>query len=144
MPRRGFMTEMEIGPTQEIFLNSIRLTTELHRCRLRHFVCARLIRRRIGLDLVRFHEIVGQEKCFHFFTADVWQHPSVDLDAWAEHLAALLNHLLTLIGVIDDVAIFKGQVIFAHDGAHTLAPATGRFQISYNLRFSHIAGNLEP
>ena len=60
-----------------------------------------------------------------------------EADARAEHLAALLNHFLALQRVVDDVAVFEGQVVLAHDGAHALAPAAARFQVSNNFWFVH-------
>ena len=110
---------------------------ELQRRGLGHFVGARLVGRGVGLDVVGFHKIVGEEKGFNFVTADVRQHPAVDLDARAEHLAAFLDHFLALQGVVDDVAVFKGQVIFAHDGADALAPAAGGFQVGNDFGFVH-------
>lgn len=97
----------------------------------------RLIGRRIRCALVLLHEIIGNQKSFHFLAADVGQHFAIDLDAWAKHLPALFNHLLTLDGIIDDVPVFVRQVVFTHDRAHALAPATGRFQVSDNFRFIH-------
>jgi len=40
-------------------------------------------------------------------------------------------------GLLIDVAILKGQVVFAEDGADALAPAAARFQIGNNFRFVH-------
>lgn len=96
-----------------------------------------LVRRRIGLPVDRLHEPLGQHIRFHFLAADVRQHVAVDFHAWAQHLAAFLDHLLALHRIIDDVAVLVRQIVFAHDGAHALAPAAGGFQIGNNFRFIH-------
>src|SRR6266850_4584006 len=115
---------------------NLKLPAELQALRsLRHFVSAGLIGRSVGGTLVRADEIVGQKIGFDFFAADVGQDRPIDLNAWAEHLAALFDHFLTLRRVINDIAIFEGQIIFAHNGADTLAPAAGRFQVSNDLWF---------
>jgi len=113
------------------------LPTELQWSSFRHFVSARLIGRGIGSAVRGLNQAVSQKKSFDFFTADVWQHAAIDLDAWAKHLAAFLNHFLALHRVINDIAVLEGKLIFTQDGAHTLAPATARFQIGNNLWFIH-------
>jgi glycerate 2-kinase len=110
---------------------------ELERRGLRHFMGTGLIRRRVGLAVIGADEFVFQQICLDFLATDVGQHVAVDFDARAEHLAAFFDHLLALRRVVDDVAVLEGQVILAHDGAHTLAPTAGRFQISYYFRFVH-------
>lgn len=85
---------------------------------------AGLIGRRIRHSSVRLHDIVCQHPRFDFFATDVGQHAAVNLNARAEHLAALLDHFLALRGIVDDIAIFVGQIVFAENGAHALAPAT--------------------
>ena len=110
---------------------------ELQGRALRRFVRTRLVRRRIGFAIDWLHDALGQHVGFNFFAADVGEHVAIDLDTRAKHLAAFLDHLLALGGVVDDVAVFEGQIIFAHDGAHALAPAAGGFQISNNFRFVH-------
>ena len=48
------------------------------------------------------------------------------------------NHsFLALDWVVDDVTIFKRQVVFAQNRADAVAPAAGRFQISDNFWFVH-------
>ncbi len=113
------------------------LPTELQRCSLGHFVSARLVGGRIGRTVRGLNQTIGEKKGFDFFTADVWQHAAIDLDAGAEHLAAFLNHLLALHRIIDDITVLEGQLVFAQDSANTLAPAAARFQISNNLWFVH-------
>ena len=85
---------------------------------------ARLIGRRIRRPSVRLHDIVREHPRFHFFATDVGQHSAVDLDARAEHLAALFDHLLALHGIVDDITVFERQIVFVEDGANALAPAT--------------------
>ena len=100
---------------------------------------ARLVRGRIGFAIHRLDQTLGKHVNFDLLAADIGQHVAVDFDAWAEHLAALLNHLLALQGIVDNVAIFERQIVFAHDGADALAPAAGRFQVGNNFRFVHKA-----
>jgi hypothetical protein len=52
-------------------------------------------------------------------------------------LTAFFDHFLALSGIIDDVAILIGQIVFAHDGADALAPAARGFQVSDDIRFIH-------
>jgi hypothetical protein len=59
------------------------------------------------------------------------------LHARAEHLSAALDHFLALHWVIDDVAIFKRQIVFAHNCPNALAPTARWFQISNDLWFIH-------
>ena len=98
---------------------------------------ARLVRWGVRLALIAGDEAVREQIGFDFLAADVGEHAPVDLDAGTEHLAAFLDHFLALDGVVDDVTILEWQVVFAHDGADTLAPAAGRFQIGDDLRFIH-------
>lgn len=98
---------------------------------------ARLIDRSIGRALVLLNEAVGEQIGFDLFAADVGEHLAVHFDARTEHLTALFDHFLALVGIVDDVTIFERQFILAHDGADALAPATSRFQVSDNLRFLH-------
>src|SRR5882762_9838914 len=113
------------------------LAPELQWGGLRHFVGARLvgwgIRWTIGLAYNAFREQISLD----FFAADIGKHFAIDLDTGTEHLAASFDHFLALDGVVDNVAVFVGKIVFAHDGTHTLAPATRRFQVSDNLRFIH-------
>jgi hypothetical protein len=67
---------------------------------------------------------------------------AVDLNARAQHLPAFFDHFLSLQGVVNDVAIFERQIVFAEHGADTLAPAAGWFQISDNFRFIHKSDSL--
>lgn len=98
---------------------------------------ARLIDRGIGSAGILLNQFIGEHVSFDFFSADVGEHFAVDLNAWAEHLAALFDHFLALVGVVNDVAIFERKVVFTHHGANALAPATSGFQIGNNLRFLH-------
>ena len=115
---------------------------ELQRRGLRHLMRARLIRRRIGGAFICLHQIIGNEEGFDFFSADVRQHPAIDLDARAEHLPAFFDHFLALGGIVDDVPVFVRQIVFAHDRAHALAPAAARFQVSNDFWFIHKVRNL--
>ncbi|MDB6057904.1 MAG: hypothetical protein JWO95_1748 [Verrucomicrobiales bacterium] len=110
---------------------------ETKRSSLRHFVSARLIDRSVWSALILLDETVGEQVGFDFLAADVGKHLAIDFNARAEHLAALFDHFLALVGIVDDVTIFERQFILAHDGADALAPATTRFQVSDNLRFLH-------
>jgi hypothetical protein len=110
---------------------------KIHRGLLRHFMGAGLVDRRIGRAIVLSHDVIGQHPGFNFFTADVREHLSVDLDARAQHLPAFLNHFLSLQRVVDDIAVFVRQIVLAQYGANALAPTARRFQISDNLWFGH-------
>src|ERR1035437_2098524 len=115
---------------------------KIQRRALRHFVGARLVDRRVGCAVVGRHDFVRENPRFDFLAADVGQHLAVDLDARAQHLAALLDHFLALQRVVDDVAVLERQVVFAQHGADALAPAADRFQIGNNFWFVH--GNTVP
>jgi hypothetical protein len=136
---------MRIGGTEKrreyyfapLKIEFVGLAPELKRRSLRHLVRARLIRWGVSGALICLHEIVGDEKSFDFLAADVRQHFAVDLDTGAEHLPAFFDHLLALGRIVDDVAIFVGQIVFAHDRADALAPTASRFQVSDYFRFIH-------
>ena len=113
------------------------LALEKHGRALGGLVRARLVGGCIGLAVCSRGELICEQKSFDFFTTDIRQHPAIDFNAGAEHLAALFDHLLALGGVVDDIAIFERQIILAHDGANTLAPAAGRFEVSNDLGFVH-------
>ena len=104
---------------------------------MRHFMGAGLICGGIGLAIGGLDQFVGEEIGFHFFSANVREHVTIDDHAGAEHLAAFFDHFLPLHGIVNDVAILEWQVIFAHDGADALAPAAGWFEISNNVWFIH-------
>src|SRR5262249_48359647 len=110
---------------------------ELQRSGLGHFVGAGLIGRSIGLPLRALDEAVRQKIGLNFVTTDVGEHFAVNLHARTEHLAALFDHLLALRRVVDHIAVFIRQVVFAEDRADALAPAAGRFEISNYLWFVH-------
>ena len=74
-------------------------------------------------------QTVSQHKRFDFFSADICEHTTIYLDAWTEHLAAFFDHFLSLNRIIDDVPIFKRQIVFTHDGTHALTPSTRWFQV---------------
>lgn len=110
---------------------------EVQRAVERHFVGAGLVRGRIRRAVIWRDDLVRQHPLFDFIAADVGQHVTVDLDARAQHLAALLDHLGALDRVVDDVAIFVGQIVFAEDGADAVAPAAGRLQVGNDFWFAH-------
>jgi hypothetical protein len=112
-------------------------SAEIQRSGLRHLVGAGLVGRRVRLDGVLGDQTFREHVGFDFLAADVGKHVAVDLDAGAHHLAALVDHFLTLQWIIDDVAVFEGQVVFAHDGADAVAPAATRFQVGDDFRFAH-------
>jgi hypothetical protein len=116
---------------------SVGLMPELKGRSLGHFVRTRLVSGRVSGALIRVHEIVCDEISFDFLTTDIWQHFAIDLDTGAEHLPAFFDHFLALGRIVDDIAILVGQIVFAHDGAHALAPTTGGFQVSDDFRFIH-------
>ncbi len=72
-----------------------------------------LVRRGIRLAIARLNDVLGQKIGLDLFAADVRKHAPIDLNTRAEHLAAFFDHLLTLRGIIDDVAIFIRKIIFA-------------------------------
>lgn len=113
------------------------LLAELQRRFLGHFMSTRLVGRSLGGAVTRLDQPIGYEIRLHFVTADVSEHAAIDLHAGAEHLAAFFDHLLTLERVVDDVAVFKGQIILAQHSTHPLAPATGGFEVGYNFWFIH-------
>ncbi len=97
----------------------------------------RLIGRSVRGLRVLLDEALSQKISFHLVATDIRKHLTIDLNTWAKHLTALLNHFLALGGIIDDVTILEWQVVFAHDGPNALTPATRWFQISNNLWFIH-------
>ena len=98
---------------------------------------AGLVDRHFRHEIVRLHDLVGQYPRLDLLAADVGEHLAVDLDARTEHLTALFSHFLALGQVVDDVAVFVGQVVFLEHGAHAVAPAAGWFQIGNDFRFFH-------
>jgi len=104
---------------------------------LGHLVGAGLIDGGVGRAGVGRNELIGQQKGLDLFAADVREHPAIDFDAGAEHLAAFLDHFLALGGVIDDVAVFEGEVVLAQDGPNPLAPSARGLQISNDFGFIH-------
>lgn len=110
---------------------------KIHGRLLRYFMGAGLVDGRVRRAIILGNDFIGQHPGFDFLAADVGQHVAVDFDARAQHLAAFFDHFLPLQRVVDDVAVFIGQVVFAQHGANSLAPATGRFQVSDNLWFGH-------
>jgi hypothetical protein len=52
-------------------------------------------------------------------------------------LAGFLDHLLSLAGVIDDVAILERQVVLLHYGADAIAPAAGWLHVGGYIWFFH-------
>ena len=110
---------------------------EIQRICLGHFMGARLVGGGVGLDVVGGDDSLGEHVGFDFIAADVGKHGAIDFDAGAEHLTAFLDHFLALQGIVDDVAIFEGEIVFAHDGANSLAPSTGGFQVGTDFWIFH-------
>ena len=77
------------------------------------------------------------EPRFQFLAADVCQHLSIDFHAWREFLAALLDHLHPLIGIIPNIPIFKWEIILVENGTDTLTPTAVRFEIRDYVWFIH-------
>jgi hypothetical protein len=102
-----------------------------------HLVRARLVGWSVCAAAVGLDQTIGKQVSLDFLTADVREHLPVDLDTRAEHLAALLDHLLALEGIIDDITILKRQLVFAQNGTNALTPAAGGFEIGYNAWFIH-------
>lgn len=109
----------------------------MERFALGQFVRARLVGRCIRLSIIGMRQAIGEQICLYFFAANIRKHVPVHINARTEHLTAFFDHLLPLDRIVDDVPIFVGKIVFAEHGADTLAPATGRFQVSYNFRFIH-------
>ena len=65
---------------------------------------------------------------------DVGQHVAVDFHARRERLAAALLHFPTERGILDDVLLFVGQLVFPHDRADTFAPAAESFEVGGDFR----------
>src|SRR6185436_7243337 len=114
--------------------HACRLAAKVQSLCLRHLMRTRLICRSIRGEIGCADELIGQEVGLNLFTTHVGQHVAVNFHTGTKHLTALFDHFLTLHRIVDDIAIFKCEVVLAHDGTHALAPATGRFQISDNLR----------
>jgi hypothetical protein len=102
-----------------------------------HFVGARLIGGSVGRAVVLGDQVIGQHIGLDFFAADVGEHFAVDFHAGTEHLPGFLDHFLALHGIVDDVAILVREVVFAQDGADSLAPAAGGFEIGNDLGLFH-------
>jgi hypothetical protein len=122
----------------------MRLPAEIQGGRLGHLVRARLIGRRIRCPITVLDQFVRHQICLNLFAAYVGQHVPVHFNTRAQHLTALLDHLLALERIIDDVPIFKRQIVFAQNSADPLAPAASRFQVSDYFRFIHSLNLLQP
>src|SRR5436305_2430184 len=72
------------------------LPLELQRTGLRHFVCARLVRRGISSAISALDQTFGKKIRFHFVAADIWEDLPIDIHTGAEHLAAAFDHFLAL------------------------------------------------
>ena len=90
---------------------------------------ARPVGRRVGDDGGQLHQSRFEQVGFHFVPIAIGQHVSIDLNTRGKALPALFDHLRAEQRVVDDIAIFVIQIVFAHDGAHALAPAAGGFQV---------------
>jgi len=104
-------------------------------------VRARRVRRRVGWLIGGLHETVCEEVFFDLFARDIGQHHAVNLDARGEALAGLLDHLGIVRRDINDIHVFEGEAVFAHDGADAVAPAAAGFEVG--LDFEH-ASNMRP
>ncbi len=111
------------------------------------FSRARGVERNIRLRGARLHQLIVDQIFFDFFAADVGQHFTVDLNAGRKGLAAFRFHFPTEGGVLDDIFLGVGQIVFRECGANAGAPATICFQVSGDLRCIHcekdntVAGN---
>ena len=90
---------------------------------------ARPVGRRIGDGSGQWRQSRLEQVGFHFVPTDINQQVSIDLDTRRKALPAPFYYLRAEQRVFDDIAIFVSQIVFAHNGAHALAPAAGRFQV---------------
>ena len=90
-------------------------------------VGARRVGRDLGLGIARFDEFVFDEIVFDFFAADIGKHLAVDLDARRKRLPTLGFHFPPERGVLNNVLLGVGQVVFGQNSADTCAPATMGF-----------------
>jgi hypothetical protein len=104
-------------------------------------VGTRLVRGCLRGSIIRLDQSLAQHPGFDFLSADVGEHVPIHLDTWTQELPALLNHFLSLLGIVDNVPIFKGQVVLPQHGSHALTPPARRLQIGHNSRFVHISYN---
>jgi len=88
-----------------------------------------LIGRRVGAGVGHLHQLSFDQVGFHFIAADIGQHLAIDLNTRGKALPAPFYHLRAKQRIFDDIAIFVGQVVFAHDSANALTPAAGSFQV---------------
>ena len=98
------------------------------------FIGAGGIDRGVGFDVVFLQVAVCEHPFFDFLAADIGEHVAVDLDAGRERLAAALLHFPAECRVFDDVLFLIFEAVFAHDGAHALAPAKKGFEVSGDFR----------
>src|SRR6059036_1343416 len=85
----------------------------------------------------RLHVAILDEPRFDFVTADVGHDLAVDVERRLQRLAAFLDHLLVIDRVVDDVAVFVGEVVFLQYRTHAVAPATRRLHVSYDFWLIH-------
>lgn len=101
------------------------------------FVLARRVDRHIHRGVAAVDEVVGDQPVFEFFSANVGKQVVIDHDAGRELLTAALLHFGSELGVLDNVLLFEGKIIFGQDGANAIAPATGGLQVGSDVRFFH-------
>ena len=119
-------------------IESQDLAAELERGSLGHFMSARLVGRGVSGTIAGLNQSIGEQVSLNFLATDIRQHAAIDFNAGAEHLAAFFDHFLSLNRIVNDIAVFVGQFVFAHDSPDALAPATRGFQVSNDLWFIHI------
>jgi len=90
---------------------------------------ARAVGRRVGDGVAHLHQSRFEQVGFHFVPINIGQHVFIHHNTRGKALAALFDHLRAVQGVADNIAIFVSQIVFAHDRAHALTPATGGLQV---------------
>lgn len=70
-----------------------------------------------------------KEVAFQFVTAHISQHDAVHHDAGGEALTAFLLHFPAERGILDDVLLFVGELVFPHYGADAFTPAAVSFEV---------------
>jgi hypothetical protein len=84
---------------------------------------ARRVRRNVRRRVARLDNLIVDQVLLDFVAAHIREHVPVDFNTGRKRLSAFRFHLPAKRGILDDVLLRVGEIVFGQNCAHTGAPA---------------------
>lgn len=87
----------------------------------------------VGGGLGGFDEIVGEYVIFYFFVGYIGEYYVVDFDVWGKGLVGFLDYFGVVVVVVDDIDVFKCEVVFVYDGVYVIGLVIVGFEVGFDV-----------